>query len=630
MTRFRDWSIRRKIFLPLISLYLLIGVLCVGALAIRFIEVRDNAVPAVLQLVSLRQGSLALTSEYREYIHSPNEDTAEEIEEFQERLTVLVNKMRATGGNVYFSQMSIDSVGGLVETLIAAGPDLMTHRDQVVEFADELVAFEEKLRADELQALELFSNKDGGGQRKLESRIRSAMLALEYLAVVHTNIYQYGDENFQELNNKNALAEERLERSWIGPLEELEEIKEFGIRSSELRQHIVEDQETLENVEQQIAHHFDIARDRMRDNGVGRLFFMFTMIAAWITILFAALMFFAHFLSRVIGTPIKRLADAANQYGEEGTFTEIEVMSRDETGSLVSSFNQMVRRIQDEKEVRESHARDLTELNKKLQEREIQLIKETTPAQAATMKANEANLAKSQFLANISHEIRTPMNGIIGLTDLMSRKLEDQKLKQYNEAVRQSSARLLDLINDLLDFSKMESGRIRLEEALYDPRQIMKHVTDLLSLEAKEKSIDLTHEISDSLPETLCGDGARVEQILLNLVKNAVKFTNEGSVHLTVEPGLTEEGIPKVIYRVKDTGIGFSNEDRVHLFDRFTQADSTPTRQIGGTGLGLAICKQLVDAMGGEIDCKSKEGEGAEFWFSIPIKHLCKDEQIIS
>ena len=321
-------------------------------------------------------------------------------------------------------------------------------------------------------------------------------------------------------------------------------------------------------------------------------------------------------LQKRITDPLRKLTQTMFDVERTQNFEQIvDHSSDDETGVLINTFNHMLKQIR----VRDDRlAQHREQLEHKVEERthDLKIAKDT---------AEEANAAKSDFLATMSHEIRTPMNGMLVMAELLASANLTDKHRRYADVVVKSGQSLLTIINDILDFSKIESGKMELECIDLDPSSVVDDVLNLFWDKASTNGLDLAGYVSPDVPQTISGDPVRMNQILSNLVNNALKFTEHG--HVKVSVGMTRSTSGSAIrFAVSDTGIGIAQDKLKTVFESFSQADQTTTRRFGGTGLGLAICKRLVTAMEGEISVSSVEGEGSEFSFSIAHAALSEKE----
>jgi signal transduction histidine kinase/DNA-binding response OmpR family regulator len=279
-----------------------------------------------------------------------------------------------------------------------------------------------------------------------------------------------------------------------------------------------------------------------------------------------------------------------------------------------------VAKLEDNRLIALNIAEDAALAHQQAEESNQQLEEAIARANQMALEAELANAAKSEFLANMSHEIRTPMNGVVSMASLLLTTELTEEQKDYAKTITRSADALLVIINDILDFSKIEAGKIEMEEIDFDLRTTLDDINDSIGIRVQEKGLEYAGYIDPFIPSLLRGDPGRLRQILVNLLGNAIKFTEKGEIVLEVELKKEEDEEATLFFEVRDTGIGIKESQQEMLFDAFTQADASTTRHYGGTGLGLAISKRLVEMMNGTIGVKSKEGEGARFWFTAKFK----------
>jgi PAS domain S-box-containing protein len=274
--------------------------------------------------------------------------------------------------------------------------------------------------------------------------------------------------------------------------------------------------------------------------------------------------------------------------------------------------------------VRNITARTASE--QRLKDNSQELEQKNEELEKALTAAREATRMKSRFLANMSHEIRTPMNGVLGMTDFLLGTPLDPQQQEYAESIKRSADSLLALINDILDLSRIEAGKLRLDRADFSLRSAIAETTSMFAQRARAKGLEFTSAMGPGVPEGAVGDAGRLRQVLTNLLGNAVKFTERGQVGLKAEiVGQTVDEI-QVKFTVHDSGIGIPANEQGRLFDTFTQVDESNTRKYGGTGLGLAISRQLVELLGGEIGVESEAGKGSKFWFTVTLGKSARPE----
>jgi signal transduction histidine kinase/DNA-binding response OmpR family regulator len=345
-------------------------------------------------------------------------------------------------------------------------------------------------------------------------------------------------------------------------------------------------------------------RDTSEAFDLVRVFMASVLAAALIGLLLAIGLSF--WIARSIARPIQALTEGTLRVARGDLAHPVVVGGKDELSELARSFNTMAEEVQQTRAGLESAvAARTTELERKTEQLVI-----------AVVRAEEGTRAKSEFLANMSHEIRTPMNGIIGMTELALDTRLDAIQREYLEVVMSSASALLSLLNDILDFSKIEAGKLSLESVEFNVRDELSDTLKALALRAHQKGLELLCSVAPDVPDGVVGDPVRLRQIVVNLVGNAIKFTERGEVVVRVRADAQENGEHELHFSVSDTGIGVPADQRARIFEAFTQADGSTTRRFGGTGLGLSISARLATMMGGRIWLESEDGRGSTFHFT--------------
>ena len=364
----------------------------------------------------------------------------------------------------------------------------------------------------------------------------------------------------------------------------------------------------------------ELSHDGTLLRGYRSLFASLLLILAGLT----ATALLAMHMSRAISTPIRKIKQTVTQIKDGNLESRLPAMGSHELDALAAGINRMAETLQDaQEELQHSIDQATEDVRQNLETIEIQNIE----LDLARKEALEASRIKSEFLANMSHEIRTPLNGILGFTHLLQKSELTPRQLDYLGTIEKSADSLLGIINEILDFSKIEAGKLVLDSIPFNLRDLLQDTLTILAPAAHAKQLELVSLVYRDTPSSLIGDPLRMKQILTNLVSNAIKFTREGTI--IARAMLEDESEDSVQLRisVQDTGIGLSSQDVRALFQAFSQAVNSLSRQPGGTGLGLVISKRLVEQMGGEIGVDSTPGEGSEFWISVSLPKARDDAE---
>ncbi|NKN31858.1 ATP-binding protein [Marichromatium bheemlicum] len=346
-----------------------------------------------------------------------------------------------------------------------------------------------------------------------------------------------------------------------------------------------------------------------------------TISALILVVAVSAALLLAHWLQRLVSTPIISLTRAMERVSSARDYgVRVQRSRGDELGSLVDGFNDMLDQIQQRDLALEGYKDDL---ERQVSARTRELERTVAALAEARDRAEAASRAKSDFLATMSHEIRTPMNAVLGMAELLRKSGLDARQTRFAETIQRSGEALLEIINDILDFSKIEAGRLDLEGYDFDLRALIQGTVQLFAESASIQGLRLETDLAADLPAQVHGDGARLRQILMNLIGNAVKFTAAGEIRVRATTRSRAPGGLTLIVAVSDTGPGIDPAQQEEIFAAFSQADGSITRNYGGTGLGLAICRQLARMMEGDVRVCSTPGQGATFTLEIQLAEAC-------
>ncbi len=327
----------------------------------------------------------------------------------------------------------------------------------------------------------------------------------------------------------------------------------------------------------------------------------------------------AMLVSRNMIRPIRLLAEYAARIGDGDDSVQVEIQRNDEIGDLSKAFASMNLNLRTSRQKLLEHHKNLENI---VAERTFELSQAKEAAEAA-------NKAKSEFLATMSHEIRTPMNGVLGMSELLGHTELDKKQRSFLDIIQTSGNHLMKILNDILDFSKIEAGKVELENVEFDLHKLIEETVALFTEQAHQKGLHISCNIEPDASSRVCGDPARLQQILSNLVGNAIKFTEHGGINIHLALKKKPDGSAWFRFNIDDSGIGISAAKQSQIFESFAQADGTMTRRFGGTGLGLSIVRELVQLMGGEVGVESKEQLGSQFWFELPLCSMGDSESKI-